>query len=114
MFKELDDQLFAVLDCQSGLNIESRKATRQKLERGWLPPNPFFAETKQDSATTEKPDLRKINAVHPGWEKLVKTGTFDRWLIAQPLDIRKLSSSSKTEDAIRLLDLYKSDLKSGR
>jgi hypothetical protein len=52
---------------------------------------------------------RQTEAAHPGWKAMVKTSEFDRWRQAQPGSVQRLGASSRVEDAILMLDLFKRD-----
>lgn len=47
-----------------------------------------------------------IEAAHKGWKSTVQTPAFHGWMERQSREVRLLSKSQDTEDAIRLLDLH--------
>lgn len=55
----------------------------------------------------DKMEEAKVEAAHPGWERLIKSPKFEAWLQAQNEEVKKLADSPHAADAIRLLDLYK-------
>ena len=114
LFEKLDAEFVRVEDCRSELNHQSRREWQAKLLSGWLPPNPFQPQTKQEKFKPDTAEARKVSQAHPDWEKLVTTGAFKRWKSAQPIGIQELGESEKASDAIRMLDLYKRDLKDGK
>jgi hypothetical protein len=58
------------------------------------------------------PAKAQVESAHPGWEKLVRTAAFRRWLAQQTLRIRALAASNNPEDAIALLTLFKHEQES--
>lgn len=50
---------------------------------------------------------RLIEQRHPGWQGLIKSEAFHKWLASQPEDIKKLADSPDPADAIALLDKFK-------
>ncbi|HEY5800921.1 MAG TPA: hypothetical protein VIT92_11920 [Burkholderiaceae bacterium] len=52
--------------------------------------------------------MAMVENVHPGWLALVKTPEFKDWHAKQPAEIRALSASPRADDAILLLNTYKS------
>ena len=103
-----------IVKCTSDLDFSVYQAGMDKLLTGWLPPNPFQVQTKKDVKQSDISEERKIEQVHPGWKELVITGAFTRWRNAQSANIQELGASEKAADAIRMLDLYKNDLRNGK
>jgi hypothetical protein len=56
-------------------------------------------------AATEE---RLVNVAHRGWKDTVKTPAFTQWMQAQTPEVQALGSSPVAEDAIALLDGFKS------
>lgn len=48
-----------------------------------------------------------VEVRHPGWKKEVKTPEFVGWLQRAPREVQMLAGSDDPDDAVRLLDLYK-------
>lgn len=48
-----------------------------------------------------------VEVRHPGWKKEVKKPEFVGWLQSAPREVQMLAGSDDPEDAVRLLDLYK-------
>lgn len=48
-----------------------------------------------------------VEVRHPGWKKDVKTPEFVGWLQRAPREVQMLAGSDDPDDAVRLLDLYK-------
>lgn len=58
------------------------------------------AEEKMSAA------YQAVSAVHPEWDKTVKTPEFTAWMKERPPGIRALFNSHDTGDAIEMLNLY--------
>lgn len=110
----LNKKMQVVSECQGDVDITPYLQGLKKLRTGWVPESPISVGKSRD--VTPKPDLveQQVEKAHPGWRSLVKTAAFNRWLAAQPKNIRQLSESTKIDDAILLLDLYKRDLQTGK
>jgi hypothetical protein len=52
---------------------------------------------------------RQMEAAHLGWKAMVTASEFDRWPQMQPPSVQRLGASSRVEDAILMLDLFKRD-----
>jgi hypothetical protein len=63
------------------------------------------AQRAADDAAAE----RQVEAAHPGWRAVVKTSEFHRWRQMQPASVQQLGASSRPQDAILMLDLFKRD-----
>jgi hypothetical protein len=57
----------------------------------------------------EQSVVSQIEAVHPGWQTLVRSSDFTNWMRRQPNSIRALANSERVSDAILMVDLYKKD-----
>ncbi len=65
------------------------------------------AQTKAEVAQARV--LAAIDLKHDGWEETINSKEFEVWYGAQPKDVQQLSASPKAQDAIRMLDLFRSD-----
>lgn len=54
-------------------------------------------------------EIRKVDAVYPGWRSVVASHRFMSWLERQPADVARKQMSYRSKDAIDLLTLYNAD-----
>ena len=112
--KAIQAKLDRVSECTSALRADTLNRGWEKLESGWIPPNPLEPNDKRSQPSTSIAQREQlVESAHPGWTILVKTGAFRRWLQAQSTDILRLSNSDDPQDAIKLLSRYKADVASG-
>lgn len=56
-------------------------------------------------------ETEKVERTHPGWRALVGTKEFAAWTAKQPQSVKRLADSSRADDAILMIDLYKQHLR---
>lgn len=86
--------------------LDQMLETRLRDELAKLP----RAEQSQVDVTALTDGIRReltVEVRHPGWKKDVKTPEFVGWLQRAPREVQMLAGSDDPDDAVRLLDLYK-------
>lgn len=53
-------------------------------------------------------EMQKVEAVFPGWQETIKTEKFKTWYKQQPQALIDMGNSWKSEDALFVLNAYKS------
>lgn len=61
--------------------------------------------------TLRTEQLSRVEMRHPGWANTVGTPAFQQWKASQPAEVQALGASPFAEDAIRMLDLFKSGVR---
>lgn len=99
---DVSEDCVAELYWQRGLEGLTRFVAKYEKSHGTSAAN-VSANTGDETALVER--------LHPNWISLVKTQRFKNWFDKQPVDVQKLSESSKAVDAIKMLDKFKAESK---
>lgn len=78
---------------------EAEKAKQQRLA----------AERQAAQEAELRIAIQEVAAVHPDWQEIRDSQSFKDWAGQQPQSVQNLRNSSRSGDAILIIDLYKRD-----
>ena len=66
--------------------------------------------TQYNNSMTEAYHSFRVYEKYPLWRETIKAKQFSSWLYQKPQDVQSLARSPHSDDAIKLLDLYQSEV----